>query len=93
MIKWSLAGRQPKVWEESNSPLVDSTTEALSAAAAHQALLEASPKADILIPASDDVRRPPATQLKSPSQGNSESLFKHLWRRHDAVVPTTNISI
>ena len=42
-------------------------------------LLKASPKAEDHIPAADDTGRLPASQLKNPFQGYSESLSKHMW--------------
>ena len=55
-------------------------------------LLKASPKVDVLIPAADDTGRLSASQLKSPFQGYSESLSKHLLERHNAADTTTSLS-
>ena len=56
-------------------------------------LLKVSPKADVLIPTADDTGRLPASQLKRPFQGYSESLSKQLLRRHNAADTTTSLSI
>ena len=48
-----------------------------------QGLLKAYRKADVLIPTTNDAGRLPASQLKSPFQDYSESLSKHLLRRHN----------
>ena len=56
-------------------------------------LLKVSTEVDVPIPAADDAGRLPASQLKSPFQGYSESLSKHLLRRHNAADTTTSLSI
>ena len=56
-------------------------------------LLKVSSEADVPIPAADDAGRFPASQLKSPFQGYSESHSKHFLRRHNAANTTTSLSI
>ena len=101
-IRLALAGRQPSAWDESDSRLVTlrPTPYQQQLPMRHCSRLPLKPTPWFLpaddagiLPAADDAGTLPASQLKSPFQGYSKSLFKHLLRRHNATVPTTSLSI